>query len=86
MKRRVAPPDAIKDAPDLLKGLDLYYDAFFELGTCRGGMGGPIPWTAMRQYAESVGIEDGEDFDMFVYLIRVMDNEWSMFNEEKNKG
>lgn len=45
-------------------------------------MGGPIPWTAIWQYAEKLNVRDEEDFDRFVYLIRQMDDEWTKYKEE----
>ena len=52
-----------------------YIDAFRELNSCRDyGMGlGPIPFTAIAEYAK---IYEVEDFDEFLYLIRVMDNQF----------
>lgn len=45
-------PDYIRNAPELLPGLELYMQAFHRLSTCRQvGMGlGPVPWTAVVQY------------------------------------
>jgi len=42
----------IRDAPELMPGLQLYTRAFRELSTCRQiGMGiGPIPWTAVNDW------------------------------------
>ena len=52
-----------------------YIDAFRELNSCRDyGMGlGPIPFTAIAEYAK---IYEVEDFDEFLYYIRVMDNQF----------
>ena len=52
-----------------------YIDAFYELNSCRNyGMGlGPIPFTAIVEYAR---IFEVEDFDEFLYIIRVMDNQF----------
>jgi hypothetical protein len=49
-------------------------DAFWELGTCRpGGMGmAPIPWTAIKEYADAEGVLDRHRFEA---LIRRMDRE-----------
>lgn len=81
-KRGVAPPEAIQDAPDLLLGLGLYYEAYFDLSADRG-LNDRIPWSAMRQYADWLGLE-GEDFDRFVYLIKQMDEERAEVVKSKN--
>ncbi len=80
-KRGVPLPEAIQNAPELLSGLELYYDAFHDLLTCRG-MGGPIPWTAMREYSAYLGIEDGGEFRRFVYLMRRMEDELAEFKDK----
>ena len=53
--------------------LEFYIEAFFELGTCRvSSMSiGQIPFTAIAEYAN---IYDVDDFDEFLYVMRVMDN------------
>lgn len=85
--RGVPPPESIQNAPELLGGLSLYYEAFFDLDTCRSEGGGRIPWTAMETYAARLGIEDGDDFDRFVYLIREMDQEClGVLKSKANKG
>lgn len=69
-------PKAILNAPELGLGLDLYFDIFQDLQTCRGGMGdGPIPWTAAKCYAKHHKIF-GEDFEDMWFLISRMDDTW----------
>ena len=49
--------------PDLDEYLERILDAFWELSTCRSlGFGaiGPIPWSAVREYAVHLGIADDE--------------------------
>lgn len=48
--------------------------AFWKVGSCRQvGMGtGPIPWTAINDYAIRYRI-NGEDFEDFEHIIREMD-------------
>lgn len=62
-----------------------YLDAFRELSTCRAiGMAeGPIPFTAIVEYSR---IYDVEDFEEFLYLMRVMDREYLRINGDKIKG
>ncbi len=67
------------ERPDLFPGLALYWRAFNELSTDRplGAMGGrgPIPWTAISEWARRHHLPDGE-FDDFVTLVRAADNAW----------
>lgn len=55
-------------------GDDFYLNAFYELSTCRQiGMSlGPIPWTAIIEFAEFSGL-DSEILPVFVLSIRAMD-------------
>lgn len=52
---------------------EFYINAFSELSSCRQiGMGlGPIPFTAIAEYARIYKVDDISDF---IYIIRVMDN------------
>lgn len=60
-----------------------YVDAFIELGTCRNSSMslGPIPFTAISEYAKIYGVED---FEEFLYLIRRMDK--ALMDMEANSG
>lgn len=75
MRRGLPLPDKIQNAPELEPGLELYLRAFYELDSCRSvGMGeGPIPWTAMEQWATSLGMDEEEREDVH-YLVRRLDN------------
>lgn len=74
MREGLPLPPKIANAPQLQMGLELYYDAFWELSTCRPtGWGlGPIPWHAMHEYAVAFGF-DSEQRDWLFYLIRELD-------------
>lgn len=64
-------PEAIANAPELLEGLSFFYAAFWDVNTCRSlgfGAEGPIPWTAVRQWAEEHELEGDQRKDLFVYL------------------
>ena len=67
-------PAKIANAPELRMGLELYYDAFRELTTCRasGWSLGPIPWLAMREYAVAFQFSE-EQSNWLYYLVRQMD-------------
>ena len=84
-ERRPLPP-AIANAPELRMGLEMYYGAYFDLMTCRqvGMVAGPIPWTAINQYATAYRYDDEQEDDLQFYISR-MDSaylEWA----SKNKG
>lgn len=68
-------PAVMANKPRLLMGLDFYWRAFWELSTDRdiGMAEGPIPWTAMNQWAIRYNIVNYE-FDRFVILIKGMDS------------
>lgn len=74
-------PEWYLDTPAVLSCDEQYIEAFWELNSCRFFPDGPIPWTVMRQYAMLQGIE-GVDFDIFVLVLREMDN---VFRETINK-
>jgi hypothetical protein len=62
--------------PDLDDGLLMYWQAFTELDSCRpASMSGVprIPWTAIRAYAQWLGL-GAEEEDRFFFLIRSMDD------------
>lgn len=74
------------NAPQLLPGLAEVFAAFNELSTCRniGLAVGPIPWTAIRQYAEFMGLDDLQ-FENFNFLIRSMDRAYMEWNTARAK-
>lgn len=75
LMRGLPVPDMIRNAPELLPGLDLYFVAFLELSTCRpatmAGVG-PIPWTAIDQYAVAGGFTGDQRGTLF-YCVRAME-------------
>lgn len=73
-------PDKIKGAPQILPGLELYYEAFTELSSSRtSGMGiGAIPWTAIDRWALRYEVE-GDDFERLAMYIRMMDAKFIEF-------
>ncbi len=86
MRERLPLPDKIKNAPNLLTGLELFYAAFFELATCRGvGFGeGPIPWTAIHTYCVDYDIVGEQREDMHLH-VRTMDNTYLNYQSSKSK-
>lgn len=79
-------PDAIANAPILKEGLELYFMAFLDLTTCRSyGMSeGPIPWTAIRDWAAYNGLSSYQTDDLF-YMVREMDNAYLDYRAKQLK-
>lgn len=77
-------PDRIKNKPEIIPGLEIYWKAFTELTADRSiGMGeGPIPWTAMNQWAIRHGFR-GDEFDRLIDIIREVD---TAYMELRNKA
>lgn len=89
-KRGQEPPEFIANAPQLLPGLELYFEAFQELSTCRPyigleGMPGPIPWTAIDRYGLAHGFEE-EGLDYLVSMVRALDDEFLTHMRDKDRG
>ncbi len=78
-------PEKIKNAPQLGFGLNIFYDAYFNLETCRlNGMSmGRIPWTAVQNYCESKGFTEEQTASAQLY-IKMMDTEYIKFSDSKN--
>lgn len=72
-RRRKPLPKTIREAPELRHGLGLYYEAFNELDTCRSfGMGvGPIPWSAVQEYALTYGYSTEQADDLHFFIQRM---------------
>lgn len=84
MRNKLPIPLTIANPPEVLPGLEPYYQAFLELSTCRSvGFGvGPIPWTAIDAYARRSQLFD-EDFDYFHGLIKRLDSAYIKYSDEK---
>lgn len=67
-------------------GLEMYYEAFTELSTCRNaGMSvGPIPWTAIDRYGQRYGFQ-GDGFDYLVRMVRALDDTFLAHSRKKAK-
>jgi hypothetical protein len=77
-------PERIKNAPDLYIGLELYYLSFFDLSSCRTGMGdGPISWIAIEQYARLNEFSEEQREDLH-HHIRSMDQVYLKWSSKKN--
>lgn len=71
---RIKPEDQMPD----IEPFYYYIESFFELHTCRNNEG-PIPFTAIHNFAK---IYNEYDFDEFLYIIRLLDD---VFLEQKLK-
>jgi hypothetical protein len=74
----------------LLPGLELFYEAFQELSTCRPyigleGVPGPVPWTAIDCYALANGFDE-EGRDYLVKMVRALDDEFLKHMRSKTGG
>lgn len=86
MRERQPLPQAIRDAPELDVGLDMYYQAFADLSSCRPiGFGeGRIPWTAVEQYADSLGLQGDQREDLHHHMTE-MDMVYLEWSAKKTK-
>jgi len=75
LKNKQSIPTSILNKPELLPGLELYLDSFFDLETERDFGFGPglIKWSSIKNYAEYMQFDE-EQTDRLFYHIRVMDN------------
>lgn len=73
-----------EDEEPNIEGFEFYIDAFRELSTSRpvGMEISAIPFTAISEYFK---IYELQDFDEFLYIIRLMDRTFLDLNEEVNK-
>lgn len=79
-----AIPQDIRERPELLPSLHVYWEAFAQLGTERGGMGGPIPWSAIMRYGKWLKMSVDQRDDL-VYHVRRMDDVLLEHHEKERK-
>lgn len=86
MRSGMPLPEKIRNAPALELGLDFFFRAWVELGSCRsvGMEEGPIPWDSIRKYCNEYDIVGELREDTF-YLVRSMDNAYLDSRREKAK-
>lgn len=65
-------PAPILNAPKLDPDYQGLFDAWEDLSTCRVS-GGPIPWLAMKQYADE-NRYDGDEREGFFHCVTQLDN------------
>lgn len=66
-------PKSLQHAPTLNRGLQLYYDAFWQLHTCRqlGEVQGPIPWHHIDMWCQRHGLEGEAAADLHYHVERL---------------
>ena len=69
-------PARIANAPELMLGLQVYLQAFFDLDSERSHANGYtlIPWSSIYSYAQTLDFDDEQTEDL-IYLIRRLDSE-----------
>ncbi len=79
-------PNAIKNAPALFMGLELYLLGFLDLSSSRqSGMSlGDIPWGAIQEYCDRSGLDDVQTANMH-HHINQMDIAWKQYQKSKEK-
>jgi len=79
-------PDKIANAPVLAMGMELYYNAYIELSTCRpsGWGASPIPWSAISDYGRTFEFDE-EQFDDLFFFVRALDSAFLDYHKEKSE-
>lgn len=73
------------DEPEIDPGERMYLEAFWVLSSCRarwGEMSGPIPWTAMKVYADHYALDADVSEGLFA-IVRVLDSEYMRIEAER---
>lgn len=84
MREGKALPDRIQNAPELLPGLYLYIQAFYDLDSERSHDFGfrKIPFTSIMNYAKAFEFDEEQTEDL-IYLIKHMDSAYIERLEKK---
>lgn len=79
-------PKALENRPVPIQGMDFYFDAYSQLQTERqiGMAVGDIPWGSIVKYAQFHGIENPDDIQDFITIIRAVERALSEFERGKN--
>lgn len=67
-------PDSIRNAPELILGLEMYLQAFFDLDSTRsnGESLSPISWMNIKEYATVFDLDEEQTESLFIH-VRGMD-------------
>lgn len=82
---RTPLPARIANKPDVWLGLEMYYQAFMDLTSCRGtgyGTEGPISWLTIAEYADRQSFEGDQREDLF-YFVQKLDAVYLEFKAKK---
>jgi hypothetical protein len=73
--------------PEVLEGAAFYWAAFGELTSERSfGMGvGPIPYSAIRAYADEYDMRSRDEFTFFLGIIQALDSEYIALANKTDK-
>ncbi len=84
--QRIAVPEHISNAPELLPGLELYYEAFVDLSTCRplGMSEGPIPYRDIVAYFDRLDLLDEDQHWAGIRIIRKMDAAYMKYRSDEH--
>ena len=76
-------PAWVQDEPIRYRGDEFYFQAFWELSSCRqfGDLLGPIPWLAIAAYADRKHL-DSTTSEMFESIMRSLDEEYIKWQQE----
>lgn len=68
----------LSERPDLDEWQALPWRCFNQTHSCRsyGFAPGPIPWTAIAEWAREHGVTDPDEFDDLLYLVMELDAAW----------
>ena len=67
-------PEPGFERPEFGAGLELFYQAFWDLNTERRDVGQPIPWSSIQSYADYLAADDTLREELHA-LVRALDAE-----------
>ena len=79
-------PEPLLSKPDLSVAALWYWEAFVDLCSCRSytfGGAGPIPWTAIDQYATRHGYGDSDSFESFKACVSHLDSLYLVHHQKE---
>lgn len=83
IRQRREIPDIIANAPQLLPGLQLYWNAWMDLWTCRRESGSMIPWSEIQYWADSNTLPPLQVADLHTH-IRALDLAFLAWKRDKD--
>lgn len=79
-------PKELREAPELFLGNEFWYECFVALSSCRASGWGRsgLSFLQIVEYGGYIGLDE-EQMDDLIYFMRVMDNAYLKFYEEKDR-